>query len=295
VLAYYFASKVVAFIDQRWGFDVFPKMLAAWGQRKPTPVVFREVLGVSLSEFDADLKAFLEGTLLVAFRDEYEPVTGADADEISQTYISARQALEEKDYPRASALLDEVLAAGKEGAILRITRAQAAMGAKDWTTAREHLERALSLDPQRSTAYRLLREVLGELGDSDGMYALMKQASLQSEHDVELLVQIMEEARRRNNLDDRQVYSERAIHIAPFVPQLRVIRGEVALSEENYERALAEADLALTLTDGADLVSAHLLRARALKGLGQSEAARAALDGLDSDPQIESLRGELSP
>jgi len=268
VLAYYYASKVVAFIDKTWGFEVFPKMLRIWGKRKSTAVVFKEVLGLELAEFDKRMKAYLNDDLLVAFRDEFTPAEKKEgADEASLAYHVAVEALKNKEWLPAAQQLDEVLGAGKDGPALRVLRARAAIGAEDWAGARTHLEAALKLDPQRAAAYSLLRKVLEKLKDEDGLYSLMKAASAQEEHTLRLILDILEKAVERGAKDDLRLYSERAMHIGPFNPLVRTFRGESLLADGKPKLALAEAEIALSLPDGPALKRARELKQKATDAL----------------------------
>lgn len=60
--------------------------------------------------------------------------------------------------------LEKLLAAGKDGALLRFGLGNAYMKAGDHGTAVGHLQRALALDPDYSAAWKLLGQALTELG-----------------------------------------------------------------------------------------------------------------------------------
>ncbi len=51
--SYYLASLVFAFIEQRWGFAVVPRMLSAYADGESTAEVFRSVLNINMTDFDA--------------------------------------------------------------------------------------------------------------------------------------------------------------------------------------------------------------------------------------------------
>jgi tetratricopeptide (TPR) repeat protein len=54
--AYYAASRVVAYIVERFGMPRVVSMLRAWGEGKPTGEVFEQSLGISLSRLDRDFR-----------------------------------------------------------------------------------------------------------------------------------------------------------------------------------------------------------------------------------------------
>ena len=301
VLAYYYASKVVAFIDKTWGFDVFPKMLRAWGQKKKTDQVFQEVLGIDLATFDARVKGYLEGDLLARFATAYEPPEKDSKDPIAQAYRDGLAALRTERWPEAAKAFDLVLGAGKDSSDLRVLRALAAMGAEDWKVAREHLEKALTLDPQSADAYGRLRKVLEELDDKDAQYELLKRALVHQEHALPLVLEVGELARKRGNKADLQEMAERGMHIAPFAVPVRVLRGQALLGAGKPAAALEEAEQALVLmgqglqepdrrrAPDSDAVNprlaAKLLKAEALIALGKKKRARKVLEGLSKSPE----------
>ena len=66
--------------------------------------------------------------------------------------------------PGAIAALEKLLAAGKDGAMLRFGLGGAYLNAGDAPQAVEHLRRAVTLDPGYSAAWKLLGKALGVAG-----------------------------------------------------------------------------------------------------------------------------------
>ena len=66
--------------------------------------------------------------------------------------------------PAPAASLERLLAAGKDGALLRFGLGNAYLGAGDATHAIEHLRRALAFDPDYSAAWKLLGKALTAVG-----------------------------------------------------------------------------------------------------------------------------------
>ena len=64
--------------------------------------------------------------------------------------------------------LEKMLAAGKDGAMLRFGLGNAWFQSKDYARAAEHLAKAVELDKGYSAAWKLLGRALAELGDLDG-------------------------------------------------------------------------------------------------------------------------------
>ncbi|QNN55927.1 tetratricopeptide repeat protein [Diaphorobacter ruginosibacter] len=61
--------------------------------------------------------------------------------------------------------LEAMLASGKETSLLRFTLGKNHFDAGHFTKAREHLERAVELDPNYSVAWKFLGKACLELGD----------------------------------------------------------------------------------------------------------------------------------
>ncbi|MFT7621884.1 MAG: tetratricopeptide (TPR) repeat protein [Myxococcota bacterium] len=270
VLAYYYASKVVAYIDSRWGFAAFPKMLILWGKRRTTEAVFKEVLGTSLEGFDTDLMKWMETELLAGLAGGYDPGKREDAKtDVDRAFWLGIDALDKKEGAAAIAAFDDVLAGGKDGADLRLMRAQAAMLLEDDADARIHLEKALKLAPQRPEIYRALRAVLERLKDDDALYALLKAASVHEEHGLDMIFDILARAKDRGENGVLTEYAERAMHIAPLLPRTRVWRGRARLANGDAKGALSEAEAALDLPGGGSSQEARILEAEARAALGK--------------------------
>ena len=72
----------------------------------------------------------------------------------------------------AVASLERLLAAGKDGAMLRFGLGSAHLNAGDAHSAVDHLQRAVSLDPGYSAAWKLLGKALSAVGrDAEALTA----------------------------------------------------------------------------------------------------------------------------
>ncbi len=268
VLAYYYASKVVMFIDRTWGFEVFPKMLRAWGKRQPTEAVFQEVLGLSLDEFDARLDTWMEDELLVAYRDDWVP-SDKEPVELRDAWKAGLDALKAGNHEGAKTELTKLVGAGKDGVTLRLRLADAAMLAEDWPTARTHLEEAMRHMPQRTEIQFALAKVLTQLKDSDAEYALMKAMSMYEGASTDILTKVLERAEKRGAAEDLAEFSERLMHVAPLVPETRMWRAKHYLAADAPKKALAEIAVALDLPGAASTKGLRDLESKVRAALGK--------------------------
>ena len=64
--------------------------------------------------------------------------------------------------------LEALIAAGKDGPVIRFGLGKACLEGSDHAASRAHLERALEMDPAYSAAWKLLGKARAEGGDVDG-------------------------------------------------------------------------------------------------------------------------------
>ena len=288
VLAYYYASKVVAFIDDRWGFEVFPKMLRAWGDGSPTGKVFKDTLGQTLEAFDTAVIQHLRTKILHRFTGEFGPWVKGVPPDLHETYRRGLVALDTGKHKEAAAALDEVLAAGADGSRLRSLRAVAAVGVNDFEAARTHLERAVSIDPANSKAYRLLAQVLGELEDKEALYGVLQRIATLEEHDVDAALAVVMVAEERSDAAVQDRYSRQALEIAPFQPRVQLHRVRALLDKGHPTDAQALLDRVASMANQS-AQQVGVLRARIWIALGRSDEARTLLESLKKTPAIEAL------
>jgi tetratricopeptide (TPR) repeat protein len=60
IVSYFQGGRVITFIVEKWGYDAVLKMIQGFKDRKDTPTVVKEVLGVSPEDFDKQFFPWLE-------------------------------------------------------------------------------------------------------------------------------------------------------------------------------------------------------------------------------------------
>jgi cellulose synthase operon protein C len=61
IVSYFQAGRICDYINEKWGYDRLLAMMHAFGERKNTPEVIEQVLGVKPEEFDKQFLAWLDG------------------------------------------------------------------------------------------------------------------------------------------------------------------------------------------------------------------------------------------
>ncbi len=164
LVAYYHASVVAEFLVRTYGFPKVRAMLVAWGQRKDTPTVVREVLGVDVAALDQALFAWIDRRLAARRgRLHLQPDRfGADparwlraakaAPKDAEAQVDAAEAaLAKGDGESARTFAEAALALAGEGsdaqarALLVRARERLGQGAAGAVAARADLERLLAL------------------------------------------------------------------------------------------------------------------------------------------------------
>lgn len=179
LVAYYQASVVVQYIEERWGFPALRAMLLGWAARKPTGAVFQEAVGVSTGQFDEAFREWLSRAL-ARYEGHFEPDPGAYRD-LARWESAAQQAPESAraqaelamshlahgELKEASAAIAKAVELDAEEPLTAWLSAQQSVHAQDWAAARKALEGLL----ERGKDGIAIREGLGAacraMGDLD--------------------------------------------------------------------------------------------------------------------------------
>lgn len=154
--AYYAAWRVVAYLDERFHFAVFPRMLREWGRGRSTEEVFQRVLHQSVDDVDRDFRAS-ESARLVHLAADFA-IDESGADDLAATRERAR--LDATDASAQAALAAAELASGHAQEALSAAQATVALAPTDPTArfvlARLALERRDAVEAE--TQLQTLRE-----------------------------------------------------------------------------------------------------------------------------------------
>ncbi len=154
--AYYASSRIVAYLTDRFGFAVFPRMLRAWGEGRSTEEVVTRVLGVPIAELDRDWRAS-ELARLAAYASHFDVDLASFEDldairaEASQhagdAHAQARLGgalLVTGQVPLADSTLRTALRLDAHEPTARLLLAQLALGTRDAAGALSHVDDLLA-------------------------------------------------------------------------------------------------------------------------------------------------------
>jgi tetratricopeptide (TPR) repeat protein len=266
-ISYYQASLVSELIERDFGFVAIRDMLAAYGKGLSTADVFRSVLKLELSEFDAAFESYLKerfeaqaNSLRLPPEDPHE---GAPAPAVTAEELEERAEKDDYDF------------------IAQLETGRRALEAGETERAEKHLERAKSLFPEYGEAgspYTLLAQIHEERGDLGRAASELQKFVDINENHYDAHLKLFEVYQKLGKTEDAISILERAIAIYPFDADSHrklaslyrdlgrkedVIVEKRALLALGTDRAQGLYDLALAYYEAGDAKSAkrELLRA----------------------------------
>jgi tetratricopeptide (TPR) repeat protein len=271
-IAYFQASQVCEFVEEKYGFDGILKMLALYKEGRRTPDVLQQALKLAPADFDK------------AFNNYLRTKVGGYIEALGSALRAPGNQSPSKD---------ELLAALKQRpddyfAHLRLGTTLKREG--DVDGAIEHLKRAAELYPYYASAgnpYALLAEIYEARDDKKSAAVALEQLTAHNETNLEALAKL---ARLKVAMGDRAGAAENlktTFYIQPFDPALHKLAGDVYLDLGNAAEAAKEFRVVIALAP-ADLAIAHYDLARALEvGGNRSEARREVVRALEIAPGFD--------
>ncbi len=210
-MAYFAASQILVFLDERYKWDKIPLMLRAWGKGQRTSEVIQSVLGVSTTTLDDQFKSWLLQGPLARLSRQYVPdLSAPDPDKAAAHAKEAPQdpraqvelalaALGEGDEETTRSALAAAAKLDPTNPDVRFIRAKLAGGAGDMVGAKEQLE-AMTREGHDGASVRIL---LGDIAlaakDTPGAFAQFDAAHQLDPRDPEPLEAIADLAKKSND------------------------------------------------------------------------------------------------
>jgi tetratricopeptide (TPR) repeat protein len=201
-------------------------------------------------------------------------------------FALARVALSERDARKAERCLMGIVNSGADGYVLRMLLARAAMARGHPRDAVAHAERAVTIDPERADAFRLLLELGAQLGDQTVVRRALAALAGIDQHDAIVHAAYMALLVQAHAWPEAVQEGEAALMIAPETPGLHVQLGEAYLETGAVARGMVELERALKL-GYAHPGFVHLMRARGfLMQQDRTRAKREVEAALREDPEL---------
>lgn len=271
-LAYFQASLVCDFIDQKFGFDAILKMLSMYKAGAKTGDVFKQSLSMTTTDFDK------------AFNDWLRAKTGPWIEALASGHAS------QQGQPPSKEALEALIGARPNDyfAHLRLGTIYKTEGNAD--KAIEHLRRAAELFPYYGgdgNPYSQMAEIYQSRGQKMEAATALETLTQFTETDVEVFKNL---ARLRSELGDKNAAINALVtsfYIYPFDASLHKLAGDIYLEQGSSTEATREFRAVVALNP-PDLAEAHFDLARSLAAAGNRvEAKREVLRSLEIAPGFE--------
>ncbi|HYP28854.1 MAG TPA: tetratricopeptide repeat protein [Blastocatellia bacterium] len=272
-LAYFQASMICEFIDEKYGFDAILKLLALYKERVKTPDALQRALSVSPADFDRAFNEYLKAKV--------------------QPYVEA-VANSPLEAPSGQPPSKEAIAAVLKDrpndffAHLRLGTIYKSEG--DTDRAIEHLRRATAVFPfygGEGNAYSQLADIYEAQGKKAEAAEMVEALIRHRETDAGSYKRL---AKLKLEAGDRAGALETlftSFYVYPFDASLHKQAGDVYLEQGKARDAAREFRVVVALGP-PDLAAAHFDLARALEAMGsRAEARREVLRALEIAPGFE--------
>jgi len=272
-LAYFQASQVCEFVDNKFGFDGILKMLAQYKEGAKTPDVLLRVLKLTPADFDTAFNAFIK-TKTDGFLEAIGtgPVRAPTGQTVSKEALLAVLEGKPRDY----------------FAHLRLGVIYKNEGEMD--KAVEHLRRACELFPYyagEGNPHLVLADIYEARGQKSEAAATLETFLKYNETNAGAVARL---ARLRIGAGDRKGAVEalkQSFYIQPFDAGLHKLAGGIYLELGNLAEAVREFRVRISLAP-PDLAEAHYDLARSLEAAGDKvEAKREVLRSLEIAPGFD--------
>ena len=277
-IAYFQASQVCEFVDEKFGFDAILKMLALYKEGAKTPDVLQRVLKLAPADFDRAFNEFIK-TKTSAWMEAIGsgPAQTPGGQPPSKEVLLALLKAKPNDY----------FAHLRIGTLYKKDEPERAI---------EHLKRATELFPYyagQGNPYVQLAEIYETRGQKAEAAATLETFARYNETDAGALAKL---ARLKIELGDRKGAVEalkQSFYIQPFDPSLHKLAGGVYLELGNPTEAIREFRVQIALAP-PDLAEAHYDLARSLEAAGDhKEAKREVLRSLEIAPGFDKAQDLL--
>jgi tetratricopeptide (TPR) repeat protein len=272
-IAYFQASQVCEFIDEKFGFPAILKLLSLYKEGVKTPEALQRALQLTPDGFD---KAF--GDYVQAKAASWIEAVGSGPARALSAQPLSKESLEAMVKARP----------GDYSAHLRLGALYKTEGDAD--RALEQLKRAIELFPYyagEGNPYGLLADIYESKGEKQEAVSALETLVSHNETNAEAVARL---ARLKLSLGDKQGAADAlrlSFYAQPFDPALHKLAGDVYLELGKHSESIQEFRIVVALGP-ADLASAHYDLARALDASGNRvEAKREVLRALEIAPGFD--------
>jgi tetratricopeptide (TPR) repeat protein len=271
-LAYFQASQICHFIDERFGFNAILEMLRGYKEKKKTPEILAQTLKLSEADFDREFNNYVRGKI-----DKY--IKALEPGWKNKGYAEAPK---EEILAKAASSPDDFALNLRAGAIY--------FAAGDQDKAVAHLKRSIELFPFQSgdgNAYELLAQIYEKRGDKAATAEALESLVKVDENDYDALNKLAQLKREVGDKDRALEFMKMSFYVNPAGHAAHTIAGDLLIERNETDAAIREFQIALA-ANPPNVAEAQYNLARAFHAAGKNkEARRAVLRSLEAAPGFD--------
>lgn len=273
-LAYFQASQICHFIEDKYGFDAILDMLRGYKEKKKTPEILLSVLKLSEADFDREFNAYVSGKI--------------------SGYVKAmKPGWENKDLAKLTK--DEVIKqaeANPDDFILNLRAGlELAADLKYDEAAIKFLKRSIELFPLQGSggAYEALAAIYKKQGNKAAEAATLEALVKVDENDYDSLKRLAQLKLESGDKARALELLKMSFYVNPFETAAHTMTGELLLELDSAsaDKAIREFHIALA-ANPPNIAEAQYNLARAYLSAGKKpEARRYVLRSLENAPSFD--------
>jgi regulator of sirC expression with transglutaminase-like and TPR domain len=157
-------------------------------------------------------------------------------------------------------------------ALKELEKANEAMAEQNWKKAKEHIDKALALDPDYATAYNNLGVLYAKTNDLPNEEQALKKAISLDDHFIPALLNLAKLDIRQKDFPDAESLLLREVAVDPNNPESLLLLADAQYMNRHFQAAIFNADKAHSASpDHASFV--HYIAARAYQQENEQQLA----------------------
>lgn len=271
-LAYFEASQICHFIEDKYGFDAILGMLNGYKEKRKTPEILQNVLKLSEADFDGEFNAYVRGKI--------------------EKYIKALES-GWKNKELAQLPKEEVLKrveSQPDDFLLNVRAGLQLFADLKNDPAAKYLKRSIELFPYQSgqgNAYEALAQIYQRQGNKAAEAETLEAFIKVDENDYDALKRLAELKLEAGDKARALELLKLSFFVNPFEPSSHAQTGDLLLGKNEGEPAVREFQIALA-ANPPNLAEAQYNLARAYLAAGKkAEARRYVLRSLETAPGFD--------
>ena len=271
-LAYFQASQICHFIEDKYGFDAVLGMLRGYKEKKKTPEILLSVLKLSEADFDREFNSYISGKI-----DKYVKNLESGWKDKSSSQLSKEETLKQAEANPNDFMLN-----------IRAGLGLFAEGKQD--EAAKFLKRSVELFPYQSgqgNAYEALAQIYRKQGNKAAEAETLEALVKVDENDYDALKRLAELKLEAGDKARALEYLQMSFFVNPFEQSAHAQLGDLYLANNESDKAVREFQIALAASP-TNLAEAQYNLARAYFAAGKkTEARRFVLRSLEAAPNFD--------